>query len=116
MNAVSVQPVVDLRKFRRAVRSPKGNLVLVLGAIAVIALTTEDASHAIPTVMNAVGAATLADGVAQCSSEVALERYNQLRLLTHGAYAAGAVLAVTGVGLGFVPLEGGGLVSAELRF
>ncbi len=58
----------------------------------------------------------VADGVAQCSSEVALERYNQLRLLTHGAYAAGAVLAVTGVGLGFVPLEGGGMISAELRF
>ena len=56
------------------------------------------------------------DGLAQCSSQIALERYNQLRLLTHGAYAAGAVLVVTGVGLGFVPLDGGGLVSAELRF
>ena len=65
MNAISVQPVVDMRKVRRAVRSPKGNLVLVLGAIAVIALTTEDASHAIPTVMNAVGAATLADIIIQ---------------------------------------------------
>ena len=65
MNAISVQPVVDMRKVRRAVRSPKGNLVLVLGAIAVIALTTEDASYAIPTVMNAVGAATLADIIIQ---------------------------------------------------
>lgn len=56
------------------------------------------------------------DGQALCSSSLALARYNRVRLLTNGGYAAGAVIVATGVGLGFVPLADGAMVTAGVRF
>lgn len=58
----------------------------------------------------------VADGKAVCTSLVAQERYERVRLLTNGGYAAGAVIAATGVGLGFVPLSDGAMLTADLRF
>lgn len=56
------------------------------------------------------------DGVALCQTQPALDRYQRTRQLTSGAYAVGAVMAVTGLGLGFVPLEGGAWLGVQTRF
>lgn len=61
MTAIPAQNVIDLRRIRRAVRSPKGNLLIVLSAIAAVAVASEDPTRVLPTIINAVAAATLAD-------------------------------------------------------
>lgn len=58
----------------------------------------------------------VADGQAVCSSALALTQYDRVRLITDAGYAAGAVLVATGVGLGFVPLSDGAMVTAGFRF
>lgn len=50
----------------------------------------------------------VADGVASCDDQASFILYQRNKTLTHGAYAAGAVLFGAGLGLGFVPLESGG--------
>jgi Na+-translocating ferredoxin:NAD+ oxidoreductase RnfD subunit len=56
---------MDWRPLRRAVRSPKGNLLLVLGGLAFVAAYAAGDSVVLPNIMNAVGAAVLTDIVVQ---------------------------------------------------
>lgn len=56
------------------------------------------------------------DGAAECYGEELQERYLRARSLSYGAYAAGAVIAATGVGLGFVPLSDGAWLEMKFRF
>jgi Na+-translocating ferredoxin:NAD+ oxidoreductase RnfD subunit len=56
---------MDWRPLRRAVRSPKGNLLLVLGGLAFVAAYAAGDSVVLPNIMNAVGAAALTDIVVQ---------------------------------------------------
>ncbi len=56
------------------------------------------------------------DGQALCEGPEAYILYQRNQMWTHGAYAAGAVLVATGVGLAFVPLEGGGAFSVGWEF
>lgn len=65
MTALPANPAMDWRPLRRAVRSPKGNLLLVLGALAFVAAYAAGDSVVLPNVMNAVGAAALTDIVVQ---------------------------------------------------
>jgi len=51
-----------------------------------------------------------------CSSDEDYQRYLQIRELRRGAIVAGAVLVAGGIGLGFVPLEGGAGVQVGGRF
>lgn len=61
MTALPASPAIDFRPLRRALRSPKGNLLALLGALTVLAVFAAGDSVVVPNVMNAVGAATLAD-------------------------------------------------------
>ncbi len=65
MTAATANPAFDWRPVRRAVRSPKGNLLLVLGALAFVAAYVAGDSVVMPNIMNAVGAAALTDIVVQ---------------------------------------------------
>ena len=65
MTAIPATQSIDLKRVKRAIRSPKGNLLIVLATVTAAALATQDSSRAIPMVINAVGAATLADIVIQ---------------------------------------------------
>ncbi|MEO8539922.1 MAG: hypothetical protein ABI577_09300 [bacterium] len=56
---------IDFRPLRRALRSPKGNLLVVLGLIAVVACLSAGTELVLPRVMVAVGAAALADIIVQ---------------------------------------------------
>lgn len=61
MTAVTAQQSFDLRPLKRALRSPKGNLMLVLGLVAMLAVYVAGPSLVLPRVMDAVGAAALTD-------------------------------------------------------
>lgn len=65
MTALPANPAMDWRPLRRAVRSPKGNLLLVLGGLAFVAAYAAGDSVVLPNIMNAVGAAALTDIVVQ---------------------------------------------------
>lgn len=65
MTALPASPAFDFRPLRRAVRSPKGNLLIVLGALAFVAAYVAGDSVVLPNIMNAVGAAALTDIVVQ---------------------------------------------------
>jgi K(+)-stimulated pyrophosphate-energized sodium pump len=65
MTAVTAQQSYDLRPLKRALRSPKGNLMLVLGLVALLAVYVAGPSLVLPRVMDAVGAAALTDMVIQ---------------------------------------------------
>jgi Na+-translocating ferredoxin:NAD+ oxidoreductase RnfD subunit len=61
MTAVTAQQTFDWRPMRRALRSPKGNLLAVLGALALVAAFVAGPSLVVPRMMDAVGAAALTD-------------------------------------------------------
>lgn len=50
----------------------------------------------------------------ECTSDQA-ERYLSVRALTYAGYLTGALISATGVGLGFVPLDGGAWVGIRFR-
>lgn len=61
MTAMAMNTTIDLKRLKRGVRSPKGNLLLILGALAVVAVGVQDSSRALPSVMYTVLAAATAD-------------------------------------------------------
>ncbi len=65
MTALPATQTVDWKPLRRAVRSPKGNLLVLLGALTVVAAYVAGDSVVLPNIMNAVGAAALTDIVVQ---------------------------------------------------
>lgn len=65
MTTVTAQTAFDFRPLRRAVRSPKGNLLILLTALTVLAALATGPSQVVPPIMNAVGAAALADIIIQ---------------------------------------------------
>jgi len=61
MTTMTATRSLDLRRVRRAIRSPKGNLLIILSALTLVAILAQDSPRALPAVMNAVGAAMIAD-------------------------------------------------------
>ncbi len=65
MTAMAMDTSIDLRRLKRAIRSPKGNLLLIFGGLAVVAIAVQDSSRALPSVVLAVLAAATADIIIQ---------------------------------------------------
>ena len=65
MTAMAMDTSIDLRRLKRAIRSPKGNLLLIFSGLAVVAIGVQDSSRALPSVLYAVLAAATADIIIQ---------------------------------------------------
>ncbi|MGE0599808.1 MAG: RnfABCDGE type electron transport complex subunit D [Dehalococcoidia bacterium] len=65
MTAMTMQTGIDLRRLKRGIRSPKGNLLLLFGALVAVAIVVQDSSRALPSVIYAVSAAAVADIIIQ---------------------------------------------------